>query len=83
MSSAARSGLDAGSSFAVSRALDIRGENESPLANLGEKGIQGSSPSQGNKIGHSIWQSMTLPSAEREEGAREGRSLFLFVPTKG
>lgn len=42
--SAARSNLDAGSSFAVSRAVDITGEDASLLAKLEEKGIQGSSP---------------------------------------
>lgn len=43
--------MDAGRSFAVSRAVDVTGEDESCLAKLGEGGIQGSSPaSQGSKM---------------------------------
>lgn len=84
MASAARSSV-ARSSFAVSRALDITVDNECPLAKLGEKGTQASSPaSQGSTMANwpFLFAMHDVTHAETG-GAREGRSLFLLVPTEG
>lgn len=49
--SAARGSLEAGSGFAVARAVDVRAEHESPSAKLGGNGLQGSNPaSQGSEM---------------------------------
>lgn len=49
--SAVRSSLEAGSSFAVARAMDVTAEHESPSAKLGGNGLQGSKPaSRGGKM---------------------------------
>lgn len=46
--SAVRNSLEVGNSFAVTRAMDVMAEHESPLARPGESGLQGSGPaSQG------------------------------------
>lgn len=83
--SAARSSLEAGSGFAVARAVDVTAELESPSAKLGGNGLHGSTlPAEGVKwqIGRLIWQCTVAPNAEQEGGAKEGRSLVLLVPTK-
>lgn len=48
--SAVRNSLEVGNSFAVTRAMDVMAEHESPLARPGENGLQGSGPaSQGGE----------------------------------
>lgn len=81
MASAARSTLDAGSSFAVSGALDITGKNESPLGKLGEKGIQGSSPaSQGSKMANWPFHLAVHDLTQCWEGRRcEGRQVLVLA----
>lgn len=47
----ARSSLEAGSSFAVARTVDVTAEHESRSAKLGGNGLQGSNPaSRGGKM---------------------------------